>query len=91
MTLKEALQVKLPNGKPLGVATLKEIAEFGKLVADLMVDPKKLEVAADDDPIWEQATANAKTLERYREVQDAIFTLWQHGYTPPPDEGETVQ
>jgi len=24
-------------------------------------------------------------------VQDAIFTLWQHGYTPPPDEGERVQ
>jgi hypothetical protein len=83
MTLKEALEVKLPNGKPLGIATLAEIDEFGKWIASLMIDPKRLEKAADDDPIWLQAEANAKILEQHREVQDAIFTLWQHGHMPP--------
>lgn len=91
MTLKQALQVKLPGGKPLGVATLSDIAEFGKLVADLMIRPEKLEAAADDDPIWEQAMENAEKLEEHREVQDAIFTLWRYGYVPPRDEGATVQ
>jgi len=88
MTLEEALEVKLPNGRPLGIATLAEIAEFEKWISSLMIDPQRLEKAADDDPIWQQAKANAEILEQHREVQDAIFTLWQHGYMPPVDDGE---
>ena len=32
MTLKQALQVKLPCGKPLGAATLADVTEFGFLL-----------------------------------------------------------
>lgn len=86
MTLQEALEVTLPSGKPLASATLFDIYEFGTLLGSLMVDPNKLERAADDDPIWEKATVNAELLERYNEAMEAMQILHSHNYRFPADD-----